>query len=89
MQVDARFLPPALHRALRHAMKRRDFGEGKTAEELEVDDLGFRAASPSGESGKYLCGPLFRKAAGQAAGRARASRSPQDPAEIPGGVLAK
>ncbi|HEV8337221.1 MAG TPA: hypothetical protein VGR67_12455 [Candidatus Polarisedimenticolia bacterium] len=40
MQIDARFLPLALHRALHRALERRDLGEGKTAEELEVDDFG-------------------------------------------------
>ena len=40
VQVDAAFLPVALHGALGDAAHGRDLGEGEAAEELQVDDLG-------------------------------------------------
>src|SRR5262245_2484742 len=42
VEIDARLLPAALHRAFRHAAHRRDFGEGEAAKEFEVYHLGER-----------------------------------------------
>src|SRR5262249_53752527 len=38
-QVDSRLFPPSLYSSLREILQSGDFGKGKTAEKLEIDQL--------------------------------------------------